>query len=85
MVNYADGKVYQIVGDFDGALTYVGSTTQTLAKRLSLHRSHTKANYRPGCRLHDAMREHGADRFHIVLIESVPCANKWSFYARSIA
>ena len=37
MVNYADGKIYRIVCNTTG-LTYYGSTTQLLYKRLHEHK-----------------------------------------------
>ena len=39
MPDYSKGKVYKITA---GGLTYIGSTTQTLSKRLAKHRSYLK-------------------------------------------
>lgn len=75
MVNYSEGKVYMIVNDAN-SMIYVGSTTQSLAKRFSVHRSNAKTNREPGNRLHNAMRSYGENRFRIVLIETVSCASK---------
>ena len=55
---------------------YIGSTTQTLDKRLINHRS--KAKHNTSGKLYPAMRKHGADKFTIVLIKNFPCSSKSS-------
>ena len=69
MVNYSNGKIYKITG---GGLTYIGSTTQPLYKRLNEHRSQNNAskvifNFDDCC---------------ITLIEDFPCERKEQLLAR---
>lgn len=59
------GRVYKIVNS-DDALLYVGSTTQTLSKRMSTHRSTAKADER---KLYRHMRNIGIHKFQILLLE----------------
>jgi len=42
MVNYTNGKIYKIVSDDTPNMCYIGSTTQTLSKRLGKHKSSYK-------------------------------------------
>lgn len=69
MVNYQNGKVYKIVNSVNDTV-YVGSTTVALRKRLYGHRADAK---RSPSLFYDAMNEHGADNFTIVLIKLAPC------------
>jgi hypothetical protein len=66
MPDYSKGKIYRIVCNETGE-QYIGSTTQTLAQRLSHHVSHkncmsSKIIYR--------------GNYEIILIEECPCENK---------
>ena len=85
MVNYQDGKIYKII--FEGYPDiYVGSTTQPLYKRISVHRSHAKYEHyaaRRKSKLNNFFREFGlACENHIVLLESYPCNTKEELFAR---
>ena len=72
-MDYANGKIYKIVCNITGEV-YIGSSTQPLAKRLSLHK-----NKKNPCRSKQII-----DRgdYVIVLIEAFPCANKSELFQR---
>ena len=40
-MNYAKGKIYKIANDIDDEI-YVGSTCQSLSKRMGIHRQNAK-------------------------------------------
>ena len=54
-------------------LTYVGSTCQTLAQRMTQHRTDMKNRQRQHLKLYQAMNEIGKDNFYIELVENYPC------------
>ena len=66
MPNYQNGKIYRIVCNETGE-QYIGSTTQTLAQRLTQHKYYKNCNS-------TQIIERG--NYAIVLIEDCPCANK---------
>ena len=75
-MNYANGKVYEIVCNITGE-RYIGSTCQPLSKRLAVHRSN--------CKSFDESKKVGFTTsfyiirrgdYAIVLREEVPCENK---------
>lgn len=73
MINYTNSKIYKLVNSVDN-LIYVGSTTSTLTKRLSEHK--TCANRNPTRRVYQHLNRIGWNNVRIVLVESVSCANK---------
>ena len=70
--DYSKGKIY-IIRNTVNDLTYIGSTCQTLARRMIQHRSATKNNKQQHYKLYQAMNEVGKDAFYIELIEDYPC------------
>jgi hypothetical protein len=83
--DYNNAKIYQIVNDFDDML-YIGSTTQTLSGRYSVHRSRGKLlNHSFNSALYDSMQAHGLEHFRILLIEAFPCKSKDELEAREYA
>ena len=80
MVNYANGKIYKITG---GGLTYVGSTTQPLYKRLNEHRNQ-KASFDRGDKSKSCSSAELLvfDDCCITLIEDFPCERKEQLLAR---
>jgi len=60
------GRVYKIVNSED-ALLYVGSTKQTLSRRMSLHRSNARVDKTE--KLYQHMRKVGIHKFDILLLE----------------
>lgn len=80
-MDYQNGKVYQILNYVTDDV-YVGSTCQSLSKRMSKHRgvmNNKTCKHRP---LYSLMRKHGRDNFYIELIEEYPCDNKDQLRAR---
>lgn len=80
MVNYNNGKIYKIYS-ISQNITYVGSTTQPLSKRLSDHRKKFKQyinayftdNRKKMEPVFRTLKEHDE---RIILLESYPCNNK---------
>jgi hypothetical protein len=82
--DYANGKIYRIVCNVTG-LTYIGSTTQTLAQRLTQHRSYYKsllANPDKKKRMPSSWKVIESDDYDIVLIESCKCETKDELHRR---
>jgi hypothetical protein len=66
MPDYSNGKIYRIVCNETGE-QYIGSTTQSLAQRLTQHKCHQK------CMSRQILER---KNYAIVLIEECPCENK---------
>ena len=77
MVNYQNGKIYQIINDVNNKV-YIGSTCQSLCRRLGGHRARVKLETSP---IYTAMRELGVEHFQIVLVQNAPCDSKEELYA----
>lgn len=75
---YQNGKIYKIV-DCGYNKCYIGSTCNTLAKRISWHRSDYQ-KYKNGksksAKAFDIFDEYGVNNCKIELIERYPCASK---------
>jgi hypothetical protein len=70
MPDYKNGKVYAL--ELYGVRFYIGSSTRTLAKRKSHHKSTSKS--KPHIMVYRYVEEHGNwDDVQIVLIEDYPC------------
>ena len=69
--DYSKGKIYLIRNTLN-ELLYVGSTCQTVAQRMTAHRSFAKNTNKIGP-IYIAMRELGADNFYIELFADYPC------------
>ena len=76
MPDYSKGKIYRIVCNQTNE-QYIGSTTQTLAQRLTTHKS-THSISRPSSS--QQIIERG--NYAIVLIDECPCENKNQFERR---
>ena len=76
MVNYGNGKIYKIVNDVNG-MTYYGSTTSKICKRMSCHRAEYKLKksktYEKFGNIEDCK---------IFLVEEYPCENKEQLCSR---
>ena len=73
-----NGKIYQILNKVNDEV-YVGSNTQPLYKRLSVHKNNSKPrNYN----LYKLIHEIGEDKYYIELIETYPCNSKGELNAR---
>ncbi len=77
MNKYQNGKIYKLVNT-EGTLTYIGSTTQTLAKRKENHHSAYKRWKNGKCRFVSSFKifDNDEDGCQIVLLEAVPCESK---------
>lgn len=83
MVNYANGKIYKLVNasDMSDTRAYVGSTTRTLAERMTGHRADFRR--RPHDKgVYEWMDQIGVENVSIVLLENYPCASKEELFAR---
>ena len=80
--DYANGKIYAIYNYIDPSLIYVGSTCQSLSKRLSKHRREVNSRKSQTIPLYMKMREIGKEQFYIELLEEYPCNNNEQLRAR---
>ena len=72
---YHNAKIYRIVNDFNDQV-YIGSTCQTLAKRLYSHRRDCDKTRQYNGRLYQLVRRHGGwQGFRICLVEEFSCEN----------
>lgn len=72
MINYQNGKIYSIRCRSDDTLIYIGSTTQSLAKRWGDHKKDFKyGNHLPYHKLIIDIQD-----WYIQLEEEFPCDNK---------
>ena len=82
---YANGKIYKIV-DNGYNKCYIGSTIESLSKRMSKHRSayHIYSNNDSGsyCTCYDLFNEFGITNCKIELIESCQCNSKEELNSR---
>ena len=74
-MDYVNGKIYKIVNNVNDEV-YVGSTTQTLAKRFSVHKNDSKKKSKNLAPLYQLMNEIGSENFCISLIKEYPCTTK---------
>ena len=72
--NYQNGKIYCIRNNIDDDI-YVGSTTQSLSRRMSKHKRDINCKKREANKLYTKMRELGIEAFYIELVEEVKCDN----------
>ena len=70
--DFKNGKIYSIRNWVDDDI-YVGSTTQTLSKRMQTHRGNVYSEKCWNYRLYQKMREIGKEHFYIELIEKYEC------------
>ena len=72
MVNYLNAKIYKIVCDVSNFI-FVGSTCQSLNKRMWNHKGDSKRHY---SKIYEYMNIIGFENFHIILIKYFPCNNR---------
>ena len=80
-MDYAKGKIYKLLNNIDDDV-YVGSTCQSLSRRMAKHRWCTKSTVSCDRPLYAKMNELGVDQFYIELLEEYPCDNKEQLNAR---
>ena len=71
--DYKNGKIYCIRNHINDKI-YVGSTCQSLSKRMAYHRDDCLKSNR-NTLIYNMMRDLGRDNFYIELIEEYPCEN----------
>ena len=72
--DYSQGKIYCIRNSINDDI-YIGSTCQSLSRRMSQHRSNLKHGNIGGVKLYKKMNELGREHFYIELLEEYPCEN----------
>ena len=80
--DYTHGKICAIYNYIDPSLIYVGSTCQSLSKRLSKHRREVNSRKSQTIPPYIKMREIGKEHFYIELLEEYPCNNNEQLRAR---
>jgi hypothetical protein len=78
-MDYQNGKIY-VIRNHINDLVYIGATTQSLAKRFSVHKDASRRNFT--IQLYKAFQEIGIENFYIELIENCPCNSKNELHAR---
>ena len=78
MVNYTKAKIYKIypICDHDEGDVYFGSTTQTLSKRMVVHRCFFNKGNFIQCSSSKLFLKYGLENCKIELIQNSPCSNK---------
>ena len=72
--DYTRGRIYKILNYVDDEC-YVGSTCQSLSKRMAYHRNDANKPMKQHRLLYTKMMEYGIENFYIELIETYPCEN----------
>jgi hypothetical protein len=72
MPDYSKGKIYRIVCNETGE-QYIGSTIQSLSRRLAKHVWESKNNQEHGCKSFPIIQR---GNYQMVLVEEYPCENK---------
>ena len=72
--DYKNGKIYCIRNHMNDDI-YVGSTCQSLSKRMAYHRQDCMKQNRHNTLIYKMMYELGRDNFYVELIEEYPCEN----------
>ena len=80
-MDYSNGKIY-CIRNYITDDVYVGSSCQSLCKRLSWHKSSTNKKTKQNFPLYIKMRELDKINFYIELLETYPCTNKEELRAR---
>jgi adenylate kinase family enzyme len=77
---YQNGKIYKII-DIGYNLTYYGSTTEKLCRRISKHR-YLYNNNKNNCKVIEIFNKYGIENCKIELVENYSCNNKNELEAR---
>ena len=72
--DYQNGKIY-CIKNHQTEDTYIGSTTQSLSKRMEKHRASMKSEKKNKAPLYQKMIEIGIEHFYIQLIKKYPCSD----------
>ena len=74
-----NSKIYKILNSIDDEV-YVGSTVESLSRRMAKHRA--KCNINPHYKIYEHMAKHGKEHFYIELIALYPCETKEELVAK---
>jgi group I intron endonuclease len=72
--HFENGRIY-CIRNIMNDMIYIGSTTQSLSKRFSVHKSMHKNQKYKNIKLYNAMIEYGIENFYIELIYEIKCNN----------
>jgi group I intron endonuclease len=78
MNNYSTSKIYKLINNVDNKI-YIGSTYNSLSKRLWLHRNRSKTRT---SKVYQHFRSIGMSNVSIVNLEHYPCDNKYDLLCR---
>ncbi len=81
MRDYSKGQIYIIRNHVDDRV-YIGSTTQTLAQRMSSHRRCYTSEGKKDYKIYKAFAELGVDKFYIERLEEFPCNDVQALVSR---
>ena len=81
MTDYTNGKIY-IIRSHQTYQVYIGSTVQTLAKRVGGHRAHYKHHLKRGGNVTTSFEIIKHPDHYIELVEEYPCENKMQLERR---
>jgi group I intron endonuclease len=74
-VNYQNGKIYKIVNNQNN-IVYIGSTANTLCKRMYGHKGDSKKESCNDRTFYKAVNQIGVENFKIILIKNFPCSDR---------
>ena len=74
-MDYINGKIY-VIRNHINDLVYVGSTTQSLSKRFSWHKSNRNCKKNKKYIIYQSFDELGIENFYIEIVELYPCSCK---------
>ncbi len=81
MPDYSKGQIY-IIRNHVNDRVYIGSTTRTLAQRMSHHRHDSKRDEKKHYKIYKAFAELGVENFYIERLEAYPCADVQALTSR---
>jgi len=81
MPNYSKSKIYKIVCNITG-LIYIGSTSQTLTRRIQDHKKNYKRYLNEKYNFTSSFKIIENNNYDIILVEDFPCERKEQLHAR---
>ena len=81
MPDYSNSRIYKIIDNTNGNI-YIGSTTQTLSRRLAKHKGHYQSYLNDNNNFMTSFDIIQNGNYEIVLIENVNCETKEQLHAR---
>jgi hypothetical protein len=81
MTDYSKSKIYKIVCNITG-LIYIGSTSQTLTRRIQDHKKNYKRYLNEKYDFTSSFKIIENNNYDIILVEDFPCEKKYQLHAR---